>query len=76
MCKSLARPIHLPYLRLTVTYQPNGERGEVRHRAYLRFRNGAVYGIGYEDARKLCKISGKYKLNKRTNQIVLVLECK
>eukprot|EP00752_Nemacystus_decipiens_P004487 g4097.t2 len=59
-----------------VNYQPNGERGEVRHQMYLRFRDGAVFGIGYEDARKLCKISGKYRLNKRANQTVLVLECK
>lgn len=43
---------------------------------YLRFTAGAVHGIGYEDARKLCKISGKYKYNTRANQTVLVLECK
>lgn len=43
---------------------------------YLRFRAGAVIGIGYEDARKLCKISGKYRHNERANQTVLTLECK
>ena len=43
---------------------------------YLRFRDGAVYGIGYEHVRKLCKISGKYRLDKRSNQTVVVLECK
>eukprot|EP00903_Cladosiphon_okamuranus_P009839 g9351.t2 len=59
-----------------VKYQPNGERGEVRHQMYLRFSAGAVYGVGYEDDRKLCKILGKYKHNKRANQTVLVLECK
>ncbi len=43
---------------------------------YLQFRQGAVFGIGFEEARKLCKISGKYNLNRRANQIALFLECK
>eukprot|EP00752_Nemacystus_decipiens_P001330 g1320.t1 len=60
----------------TVVYQPNGERGEVKQRMYLRFREGAVYGIGFEDVRKLCKISGKYKLNKGANQIALAMTCR
>lgn len=75
-CENPARPVRLPCFPRTVNYQPNGERGEVRHQMYLRFRAGAVYGIGYEDARKLCKISGKYRHNKRANQTVLVLACK
>ncbi|CAN0049388.1 unnamed protein product, partial [Hapterophycus canaliculatus] len=59
-----------------VKYQPNGERNEVMHQMYLRFAMGEVYGVGYEEARKLCKISGKYKLNKQSKQIVLAIECK
>lgn len=59
-----------------VVYQPNGEREEVRQQMYLRFRDGIVYGLGYETIRKLCKISGKYKLNERSNQTTLAFTCR
>ncbi|CBN74828.1 expressed unknown protein [Ectocarpus siliculosus] len=60
-----------------VKYQPNGERSEVTQYMYLRFRRGGnVHGVGYEESRKLCKITGKYKLNARTNQTALALQCK
>ncbi|CAM9793186.1 unnamed protein product [Scytosiphon promiscuus] len=58
-----------------VKYQPNGERNEVTNQMYLRFAGGRVHGVGYEEARKLCKISGKYRLNKQSNQTVLAIEC-
>eukprot|EP00903_Cladosiphon_okamuranus_P007188 g6979.t1 len=60
----------------TVVYQPNSDRKEVKQRMYLRFRDGAVYGVGFEDVRRLCKISGKYKLNKGNNQIGLAMTCR
>lgn len=44
------------HILLAVVYQPNGGRSEVKQRMYLRFREGAVYGIGFEDDRKLCKV--------------------
>lgn len=43
-------------LSLAVVYQPNDARKEVKQRMYLRFREGAVYGIGFEDVRQLCKV--------------------
>lgn len=70
------RPPSAPTHRGSVRYTPNGERSEVRHQMYLRFKQGAVYGIGFEEARKLCKISGKYKHNRRANQTALYLNCK
>eukprot|EP00904_Undaria_pinnatifida_P009333 jgi/Undpi1/552/HiC_scaffold_10.g04016.m1 len=42
---------------------------------YLRFRDGIIYGLGYETIRKLCKVSGKYKLNPRSNQTTLAFTC-
>lgn len=41
-----------------VTYQPNGERVEVEQQIYLTFRDGKVFGVGYEKVRKLCKVRG------------------
>lgn len=43
---------------------------------YLCFRAGRVFGVGFEEARKLCKIWGKYKHDKRANQTALAFECK
>ncbi|CAM9196976.1 unnamed protein product [Pylaiella littoralis] len=60
----------------TVKYQPNGERNEVTQHMYLCFRAGRVFGVGFEEARKLCKIWGKYKHDKRANQTALAFECK
>ncbi|CAM9884893.1 unnamed protein product [Scytosiphon promiscuus] len=60
----------------TVVYQPKDGLQEVKQHMYLRFREGAVFGVGYEHARKLCKIVGKYRLNRKANQIVLVMTCK
>ncbi|CAM9249034.1 unnamed protein product [Laminaria digitata] len=59
-----------------MVYQPNGDREEVRQQMYLRFRGGLVYGLGYETIRKLCKISGKYKLNERSNQTTIAFNCR
>ncbi|CAM9465733.1 unnamed protein product, partial [Ectocarpus fasciculatus] len=60
----------------TVTYQPRGGRHEVVQHMYLRFREGAVYGVGFEEGRKACKISGKYKRNEGANQMAVVVTCR
>lgn len=59
----------------TMLVQPNGERVEVEQQMYLVFRDGIVFGVGYEAVRKLCKIKGKYVYNTRSNQIVLAMDC-
>ncbi|CAN0204392.1 unnamed protein product, partial [Ectocarpus sp. 12 AP-2014] len=59
-----------------VTYQPSGGRHEVVQHMYLRFREGAVYGVGFEEGRKACKISGKYKRNEGANQMAVVMTCR
>ncbi|CBN76499.1 hypothetical protein Esi_0000_0107 [Ectocarpus siliculosus] len=59
-----------------VTYQPSGGRYEVVQHMYLRFREGAVYGVGFEEGRKACKISGKYKRNEGANQVAVVMTCR
>lgn len=40
-----------------MTYQPSGGRHEIVQHMYLRFREGAVYGVGFEEDRKACKVS-------------------
>ncbi|CAB1117762.1 unnamed protein product [Ectocarpus sp. CCAP 1310/34] len=59
-----------------VTYQPSGGRHEIVQHMYLRFREGAVYGVGFEEGRKACKISGKYKRNEGANQMAVVMTCR
>ncbi|CAM9646695.1 unnamed protein product [Ascophyllum nodosum] len=57
-------------------YQPNGERDEVRNQMYLRWKDGVVFGVGFEKVRQLCKIKGEYKYNRVSNQTVVAMTCK